>query len=117
MKNVKDLIEKVNPTRRVYQLPAIKILGIVPSNISTNARFLESTFIKRKKLVESRYGIPIFDTIICNREEVSRASEDERKFGDIEIPSPQSILDYKPESKSSQEFASLAEEILAKIED
>ena len=34
----------------------------------------------------------------------------------MDIPDPQSIFDYKPDSKAANEFQLLAEEVLTKIE-
>jgi len=46
---------------------------------------------------------------------LAKCSDAVQILGEIEIPEPKSILDFSPNSKSSQEFENLATEVLTKI--
>ena len=107
--NVKNLIKDVDSFRKVIGCDPLRVLGILASKISPNARFKNFTLPKRIQLVESEYGIKVLDHVIFERDEVAKCHE---RTNDISAPQFQSILDYKPNSKSAREFDALALDIL-----
>ncbi|QUS61430.1 AAA family ATPase [Synechocystis sp. PCC 7338] len=115
LNNVKRFIAQINETKEMYGMEDLKILGVLPSKISTNAKFLSSNYPKRRKLVQTKYDLPIMDSMICEREDLAKCLENSIAFGDDLIPDPRSVLDFKPDSPSSHEFEVLAMEILEKI--
>jgi cellulose biosynthesis protein BcsQ len=115
LNNVKNFIEQINETKDMYGMNSIEILGVLPSKISTNAKFLSYNYPKRRELVVSKYSLPIMDSMICEREDLAKCLENTIPFGDDIIPDPRSVLDFKPDSPSSHEFEVLAMEVLEKI--
>ncbi len=113
--NVKDFIKKVDGFRRQIRRGSIYILGILACKISTNARFVQSTLRRRLEVIPKRYEIPMMETVIYDRDDLAKCAEKMQIVGDLEIPDPVSILDFKPDSKSAQEFEILADEVLEKI--
>lgn len=113
--NVKELIKEVNGFRRNTAREPIEVLGVLATKISTNYKFQQSTLPKRMQAVIERYGIDMMETIIFEREDLAKCSEVTQVVGEMEIPDPRSILDFKPGSESAQEFKNLALEVLRKI--
>ena len=73
------------------------------------------TLPKQENVVKDRYGLPVLETRIFQREDLSRALDHSVTVGDLQIPDPLSIFDFKPDSMSAAEFEELANEILEKI--
>ena len=96
--------------------PPIQTLGVLPTKISTNAQFIKSTLQKRIALIPQRYQFEVMDTIIFERDDMAKCTEQTVNMGDMEIADPRSILDFKYNSKSADEFQKLVQEILQKIE-
>lgn len=115
LNNVRNFINQINETKDMYGLKNLDILGVLPSKISTNAKFLVHNYPKRRELVRTKYNFPILDSMISEREDLAKCLENSLTFGDELIPDPRSILDFKPDSPSTQEFQVLAVEILDKI--
>ncbi len=115
LKNVQDFLEDINEFREQLGKLSIEVLGVLASKISTNARFRKSTFPKRREIIKSRYGLPLMESCIFEREDLAKAVEMTVNMGDLEIPDPRSVLDYKPDSQSAEEFDSLAIEVIKKI--
>ncbi|MGB5771448.1 MAG: AAA family ATPase, partial [Crocosphaera sp.] len=113
--NVKNFIKQNDGSKRFIKKDSIKVLGILACKISTNARFVQSTLRRRLEVIPKRYEIPMMETVIYDRDDLAKCGEKMQIVGDIEIPDPVSILDFKPNSKSAQEFEILAYEILEKI--
>jgi len=116
LNNVKSFVKNNNTFRRQLQLGDIKILGVLPTKISTNPKFIEYTLTRRIEIIQERYNLPIFDTVIYDREDLAKCLEQNQLIGVMDIPDPRSIFDYKPDSKAANEFQLLAEEVLSKIE-
>ena len=116
LNNVKSFVKNNNTFRRQLQLGDIKILGVLPTKISTNSKFIEYTLTRRIEIIQERYNLPIFDTVIYDREDLAKCLEQNQLIGVMDIPDPRSIFDYKPDSKAANEFQLLAEEVLSKIE-
>jgi cellulose biosynthesis protein BcsQ len=116
LKNVQEFIQEIDEVRQQWlgKLP-IKTLGVLPSKISTNHKFRSSSLPKRKAVIEERYNMVLMESIIFEREDLSKAVENYYSFEDIDIPDPKSIFDYKPDSLSAEEFEQLALEVIQKI--
>jgi cellulose biosynthesis protein BcsQ len=115
LNNVKNFISQIDETKEMYGLKNLKILGVLPSKISTNSKFLTHNYPRRRELVKSKYNFPVLDSMICEREDLAKCLESSTAFGDELIPDPRSVLDFKQDSPSSHEFEVLAMEILDKI--
>lgn len=116
LKNVKEFVKENNTFRRQINREPIEILGILPCKISTNSKFVQYTLPTRIEVVKERYQLPVFETVIYDRDDLAKCAEQVQIMGDIDIPDPRSIFDFKPESASAQEFYLLAKEVLEKIE-
>lgn len=113
--NVENFVKEQNMFRRLIGKPPIEVLGVLPCKISTNSKFGQSTLLMRKAAIPKRYGFEVMDTIIFEREDLAKCAEKTRFDGEQEIPDPQSVLDFKPDSAAAQEFEKLATEVLQKI--
>ena len=114
--NVKKFIQDVNATKKVIKQQPLKILGILPSKVTTHHQFVKYTLPQQLSKIKDRYDLPLFETVVFQREDLARCSDLVQLVGEIEIPNPRSVLDFSPNSKSSQEFENLATEVLEKIE-
>ena len=115
LRNVKNFLEEMDEYRGFVNRPAINVLGVLPSKILTNANYIKSTLPKQESVVQERYGFPVLETRIFQREDLSRAIDNFEQVGDLQIPDPKSIFDFKPDSMSAAEFEELANELLSKI--
>ncbi len=116
LENVREFIEENNEFREMLNRHPIQTLGVLPTKISTNAQFIKSTLQKRIALIPQRYQFEVMDTIIFERDDMAKCTEQTVNMGDMEIADPRSILDFKSHSKSADEFQKLVQEILQKIE-
>ncbi len=117
---VKDFIKKINESREVFSRNPIELLGVLPSKISTNARYLQHTFPKQREVITRRYDLPLMESVIYDRSALSESFNKTIMVGDLEYPDPKSIFKYADEVKSAaqtsaMEFEVLADEILSKI--
>ncbi|MEG3863345.1 AAA family ATPase [Microcoleus sp. herbarium12] len=113
--NVKDFIKKVNGFKKQIGKKPLEILGILPCKISPNLKFVQYSLPKRRDAIPKRYGLEIMDSVIYEREDLAKCAELFKIVGNMEIADPISVLDFKPDCTSSQEFEMLAEEVLVKI--
>ncbi|WP_414543332.1 AAA family ATPase [Nostoc sp. CCY0012] len=113
--NVNEFTQRINKHRKYIGKQKIEVLGVIPCKISTNARFIQSTLPKRIDLISKRYNFQVMDTVIYEREDLAKCTEQVQVVGNIEIPDPRSVIDFKPNSTSAQEFELLAQEVLQKI--
>ncbi len=113
--NVKDFIKKIDKFRKYVGKQPIEILGVLPCKISTHAKFVQFTLPKRIEVIQKRYGFNLMNTVIYEREDLAKCTEKFQLVGDLQIPDPISVLDFKPDSTSAQEFELLAIEVLQKI--
>ncbi len=116
LNNVRDFLEQIDETKEMYGLPPLNVLGVLPCKISTNSKFQQSTLPKRRALVTQKYKFPILDTMICEREDTAKCLENYIEMGDEMIPDPRSVIDFKPNSTSAQEFEILAREVISQVE-
>ena len=113
--HVKDFIKDINAAKKPYRLEPLNILGVLPCKIATQHKFVQNTLPLQKARVIERYKLPLLESVIFQREDVARCSDESILVGELEIPDPSSILDFKPSSPSAQEFKKLAAEILSKV--
>ncbi len=117
---VKDFIKNMNETRKTFGRQSLEVLGVLPSKISTNAKYIEHTFPKQREVISKRYGMPLMDSVIYDRTALSESFNKTVIVGEIEYPDPKSIFKYADEVKSTaqvsaMEFEVLADEVLAKM--
>ncbi|NCR57467.1 MAG: AAA family ATPase [Microcystis aeruginosa LL13-06] len=120
IQGVKKLIdEDINDLRENLGKKNLEILGVLPSKISTHAQYLKYNFPKQKQVIPDKYGLPLMESIISERMPLSRCINQYVTVGDLQIPAPQSIIDYAEHQAdagvSAAEFEALALEVLAKI--
>lgn len=114
--NVKEYIDKdVNPFRSFINKSPIEILGVLPCKIATFAKFVKHTLPRHIAAISERYNLPVMDTVIYQREELAKCLEQVQLMGDLEIPDPRSVFEYRPHGDSAKEFELLAMEVLQKI--
>ena len=117
LNNVESFIEEINDDKQAFGIKPINVLGVLPTKVSSNARFNQFTLPKRRQIVTDRYNLPVFDTNIYERDDLAKAIDHVEIVEDMEIPNPKSIFDYKPSSPAAKEFEKLAKEIKAKVKD
>ncbi|MHC5824661.1 MAG: ParA family protein, partial [Nostoc sp.] len=81
----------------------------------TFQKFVQHTLPKQILAITERYNLPVIDTVIYQREELAKCLEQVQQIGDLEIPDPRSVFEYKPHGDSAKEFELLAIEVLQKI--
>lgn len=113
LNNVRNFINDINEDREDRGRSKLEVLGVLPSKIATHARFVDYTLPKMEKKVEERYGYKLLNSRIYDRRDASAAIEKTIVVGDLDIPDPQSVLDFKPDSASALEFRRLAEEVIS----
>ncbi|MDJ0514956.1 MAG: AAA family ATPase [Trichodesmium sp. MO_231.B1] len=113
--NVKNFVEEINEFREETGRPEINILGVLPSKIPTNSRYIQYTLPRRKAIIQERYNLPVMDSCIFQREDLAKCLDRTILRDDIEIPNPISIFDYKSDEPSVEEFENLATEIISKV--
>lgn len=118
--NVREFIEQIDETRSNFELPSLKVLGVLPSKVSTNASYLKHTYPKRRKIIEEVFGFPVLESAIMERSILTKVTENETTVGTLEIPDPLSLFDYPSATggdgeallKSIEEFNLLANEVI-----
>ncbi|MEH1869760.1 MAG: AAA family ATPase [Nostoc sp.] len=113
--NVREFLKKINGFRKQIRKPQIEILGVLACKISTNNQFVKHTLPKRLEAIPKRYDFEVMDTVIYDRDDLAKCAEKFLIIGDMELADPISVLDFKPDSASAQEFELLAIEVLQKI--
>jgi chromosome partitioning protein len=117
---VKSFVQQVNEYREAIGKDQLKILGVLASKISTNAKFIQATLPKQRTAIVDRYQLELFDSVIYDRSALSTSMNHSITIDDIDYPNPKSIIKYADEVSSSarvsaQEFELLASEVLAKV--
>lgn len=115
LKNVKRFIDDINEFREEIGKKALESLGVLPSKVATTSKFVQFTLPKMESIVKERYGFPLMKSRIFERRDVSAAIERTIEVGDLDIPDPSSVMDYKPDSQAAEEFEQLAIEVLGLI--
>ncbi|UKO97699.1 AAA family ATPase [Nostoc sp. UHCC 0870] len=119
--SVKHFIqEKIAENKEGEGQAPLKIMGVLPSKISTNAQYLKYNFTKHKNIITERYELPLMDSTISERTALSTCINKTIPLGNMEIPDPKSVLDFAERdssaNQSAAEFEFLAMEVLKKIE-
>lgn len=118
---VKNFInEQIQEYREVFGKEPLNILGVLPSKISTNSRFLQYTFPRQRDIIPEKYDLPLMESVIYDRSVLSECLNKTITIGELEYPDPKSVIKYAEEVKSSAqksalEFEILANEVLQKI--
>jgi chromosome partitioning protein len=115
LRNVQKFITEIDEFRDSLGRKPLEILGVLASKVATHAKFVEHTLPRMESIIEERYGFRMLRTRIFERRDVSTAIENSIEVGDLDIPNPKSVLDFKPNSPSAQEFEDLAKEVLVLI--
>ncbi len=113
--NLKIFVKEINRFRKQDKRSPLEIIGVLPTKISTNARFIQGTLQKRLAVIKTRYHLKVMDTTIFERDDLAKCTEQTLEVGDTEESAPRSILDFKSNSKSIDEFHKLAQEVWRKI--
>lgn len=119
--NVEKFLKDVNETRQSQMKSPIQVLGVLPSKIPTNSKYLEHTFPRQKALVPNRYNFSLMETTIFERTVLSDCFNKTLPLGRIDIPAPKSIFEFKGKNpsdiqKSQEDFKKLASEVLNQME-
>ncbi len=118
--SVKNFLEgPINDNRDTLGKPPVKIMGVLPSKISTHHQFLKHRFPQQRQVISDRYNFPVMENMISERVALSQCINQTIPVGELEIPAPKSIFDYADSvssaNTSAAEFESLAIEVLEKI--
>ncbi|MGF1478297.1 MAG: AAA family ATPase [Cyanophyceae cyanobacterium] len=121
LESVKNFITKqINENKEGLGKPPIKIMGVLPSKISTHAKYLQHTFPKHRSIIPERYQLPLMENMISERMHLSHCVNQTLSVGDLEVPDPKSIFEYakavSTADVSAAEFEALALEVLDKME-
>ncbi|CDM97848.1 MULTISPECIES: ParA family protein [Limnospira] len=112
---VLEFISQIDEFRALIGKNNLEILGILPSKISTNSKFLNYVFPKQKESLLNSHNLPIMNSIIFERTVLSQCTNQTITMGDLEIPDPKSVLEFAPDSPAAMEFVQLTEEVLEKL--
>jgi chromosome partitioning protein len=115
LRNIRRFVTEIDEFRDSLGRNPLEVLGVLASKVPTNPRFVQYTLPKMEAIIEERYGFRLLQSRIFERREISAAIENSIEVGDLDIPNPRSISDYKPDSPSAQEFEDLAKEVLGLI--
>jgi chromosome partitioning protein len=115
LRNIRRFVTEIDEFRDSLGRNPLEVLGVLASKVPTNPRFVQYTLPKMEAIIEERYGFRLLQSRIFERREISAAIENSIEVGDLDIPNPRSISDYKPDSQSAQEFEDLAKEVLGLI--
>jgi len=114
--SVRKFINEINEFRESLSKQPLHILGILPSKISTNPKFVGSVLPKQKAIVKEKYGYDVLDTTIFERAALSNCLFQSITVGDLDIPDPKSIFEYAKKNSQAQqaalEFEKLSNEIV-----
>ena len=120
--SVKSFITEVNEYKEIIGKLPLTLMGVLPSKIATNSKYLEYTFPKQKRVITERYNLPLMETVIYERTVLSECTNQTITAADLEVPDPKSIFDFAearpsstPAQTSASEFEFLAAEVLKKM--
>ncbi|MEA5565877.1 AAA family ATPase [Anabaena sp. UHCC 0399] len=116
---VKNFVNEINESREVMGKVPLTIMGVLPSKISTNSKFLQYTFPKQREVISERYQLPLMESVIYDRTALSECMNQTLQVGELEYPDPKSIVKFAELRTSAQvsaeEFNVLADEVLKNI--
>lgn len=115
LSNVKHFVNEVNETRSSIGKQPLSVLGVLPSKILTNSKYLEFVLPKQRDAVVQRYQFPVLDTMIYERVALSNCVNKTLTMGNLEVPDPKSIFEFSRDCESVKEFRNLSYEVTQKI--
>lgn len=115
LNNVRNFVSEVNETRTSIGKKPLNVLGVLPSKVLTNSKYLEFVFPRQRETVTQRYGLPVLDTVIYERVALSNCVNKTLTMGKLEVPDPKSIFEFDRDSDSVKEFRNLSYEVMQKI--
>ena len=115
LSNVKNFVQEVNETRSSIGKNPLNVLGVLPSKVLTNSKYLEFVFPRQKNAVIERYDLPVLDTVIYERTALSNCVNQTLTMGNLEVPDPKSIFEFDRNADSVKEFRNLSYEVMQKI--
>ncbi|WP_201767958.1 AAA family ATPase [Acaryochloris sp. CCMEE 5410] len=115
LSNVQDFISEIDETRTSIGKEKLNVIGVLPSKILSNTRYLEFVFPKQKQNIIDHYSFPIMESIIYERTALSHCVNKTIMAGVHNLPDPKSIFAFGGDSESVKEFRNLAAEVLNKI--
>ncbi|MFQ3615530.1 MAG: AAA family ATPase [Cyanobacteriota bacterium] len=115
LSNVKNFVSEVDETRSSIGKKPLNVLGVLPSKVLTNNRYLEYVFPRQREAVIQRYGFSVLDTVIYERVALSNCVNNTLTMGNLEIPDPKSIFEFDANCDSVKEFRNLSSEVMRKI--
>ena len=89
---VKNFIKDINENRTTFGREPIKLLGVLASKISTNARFIQYTFPKQRDVIGKRYEMPLMESVIYDRTALSESFNKTIVVGEVEYPDPKRMF-------------------------
>lgn len=120
LSNVKTLIKDVNEFRNSAGRNPINLLGVLPSKVSTNSRYIKYVLDRQRDVITEKYNFPLMNSTIFERTALSQCLNETIIVGELEIAEPQSIFKYAERNanagQSVEEFEALATEVLSKME-
>jgi len=109
-----------NYRKEMLNKSPLKILGVLPSKITTNQKSYLSTFVRSRQSVIDRYGLSVMESVITDRVPLSNCLNQTVPMGDLEVPDPKSIFEYNQQTSqgevSAKEFEDFCAEVLSKME-
>jgi len=116
LENVKKFTKEIDGFKDMINLPPLQIIGVLPTKVPTNPRFVTKTLKTRITNIQERYAMRVLeDCIIYERDDLAKCIEPVTTVGELDIADPRSIFDFKPHSKSANEFEVLAETLLKEM--
>lgn len=115
LRNVKEFVQETNEARSDIGEQPLEIIGVLPSKVLTNSKYLDFVFPKQKETVIQRYELPVLDTVIYDRVALSNCINKTLSMGNLELPDPKSIFEFDRNSDSVKEFRNLSHEVMQKI--
>jgi cellulose biosynthesis protein BcsQ len=116
LSNIKNFVKEINGFKEMINISPLNIIGVLPTKVSANAKFAQGTLSNRIAAVKERYKLEVLEQCVIHElDDLAKCVEQTVTVGDLELTDPRSIFDYKPNSKSAEEFNNLANVIYDKI--
>lgn len=116
LENVKKLVKEVVSFQNMTKLHVLKVLGVLPTKILNNPRYINVLKRQHFPRIENKYGFSVLqDLMITERHDLAKCFDASVEVGDLDIPNPKSIFQFNPTSPAVGEFEKLANYILQQI--
>ncbi|MCK5719429.1 MAG: AAA family ATPase [Thiomargarita sp.] len=113
--NVRNFIRQTDETKISIGKEALEIIGVLPSKILSNARYLKHTFEQQKQHIIQDYNFEVLNSKILDKKILADCFNNDIEMGELRIPDPKSIFMFDKKSESAKEFNALANEVSEKI--